>query len=246
MNNVLEFKNVSMNFCIDNDSLEVLDDISFSVEDGEIVALIGPSGSGKSTILNLISKLITPSNGTINVHGDIGYMFQKDHLFEWRTIYKNVILGLEIRKNLNQESLSKVDRMLELYGLSQFKNHYPRELSGGMRQRVALIRTLAISPSILLLDEPFAALDYQTKIKVSNDIYDIIKKEKKATIMVTHDISEAISMADRIIVLSNRPARIKAIHNINFNKDRTPISVRKDDRFSMYFNKIWKELNDEE
>ena len=204
---VLEFINVSKDFCHKEELIEVLDNISFEVEEGEIVAIVGPSGAGKSTILNLISNLLTPTEGVVKVEGNIGYMFQRDCLFEWKTIYKNILLGLEIQKNKNEDSIKRVERMIEEYDLKNFKNSYPHQISGGMRQRVALIRTLAVNPDILLLDEPFAALDYQTKLIVSNDIYNIIKKEKKTAIMVTHDISEAISMADKIFILSNRPAK---------------------------------------
>lgn len=242
---VLNFKNVSKNYCNNNENLEVLKNINFSLKEGEIIAITGPSGSGKTTILNLISGLITPTNGIVNSNGDIGYMFQRDHLFEWRTVYQNVILGLEIKKTLNDENVNRVNRMLDLYGLKDFINSYPKELSGGMRQRVALIRTLAVRPNILLLDEPFAALDYQTKINVCDDIYKIIKKEKKATIIVTHDISEAISIADKVIVLSNRPARIKNIYEIKLSIDgeRTPFKSRNSIEFKDYFNSIWQELN---
>ena len=171
-------------------------------------------------------------------------MFQRDCLFEWRSIYKNILIGLEISKDKSLDSLKRVDRMLEEYGLKEFKNAYPNQLSGGMRQRVALIRTLAVDPKILLLDEPFAALDYQTKLKVSNDIYNIIKKENKTTIMVTHDISEAISMADKIIVLSNRPAYVKKIYDINIDGD-TPLEKRNNPVFQNYFKQVWDEINNE-
>ena len=247
LDKVLEFENVSMSFCNEDKTIEteVLKDVNFSIYDGEIVCIVGPSGSGKSTILNLISGLIKPTKGSVKVKGEIGYMFQHDHLFEWRNIYKNVLLGLEIKKKLTKENIDSVDRMISLYGLEKFKNHLPSQLSGGMRQRVALIRTLAISPSILLLDEPFGALDYQTKIKVIEDIYNIIKKEKKTAIMVTHDISEAISMADRIIILSDRPAMIKKEEVIDFGLIRSPLMVRNDPKFSEFFKSVWSVLNDE-
>lgn len=246
MKKVLELKKVVMNYC-NYDTLEeteVLDDIDFEVYDGEIVSIVGPSGSGKSTILNLISNLISPTSGEVIVNEDIGYMFQHDHLFEWRTIYKNILLGLEIKNALNDENIAAVNRMIKLYGLEKFKEHYPSELSGGMRQRVALIRTLAVSPSVLLLDEPFGALDYQTKIKVIEDIYNIIKKEKKTAILVTHDISEAISFSDRIIILSSRPAKIKGIKKIDFGPLRSPLKVRNDPKFSVYYQTVWDELNE--
>jgi len=241
---VLEFINVSKNFCHKDELVEVLDDISFEVEEGEIVAIVGPSGAGKSTILNLISNLLLPTKGIVNVKGNIGYMFQRDCLFEWQTIYKNILLGLEIQKNKDEESIKRVDRMLNEYDLIDFKDSFPHQLSGGMRQRVALIRTLAVNPDILLLDEPFAALDYQTKLIVSNDIYNIIKKEKKTAIMVTHDISEAISMADKILVLSNRPAKLKKQFNIVIDEE-TPIKKRQSYKFQEYFEIIWDEINRE-
>lgn len=246
MNKIVEFKDVYKNFTIDKNSeaTEVIEKISFDVFDGEIVCIVGPSGSGKSTILNLISNLIKPTKGTVKVKGTIGYMFQHDHLFEWRTINKNVMLGLEIKKKLDLKSINKVDKMLDYYGLKEFKNHYPSELSGGMRQRVALIRTLAVSPDLLLLDEPFGALDYQTKIKVIEDIYKIIKNENKTAIMVTHDINEAISIADRIIVLSDRPAKIKLNKTIDFGLDRTPIKALNHPDFGKYFQEIWRALNE--
>ena len=241
---VLEFINVSKNFCHNDEVIEVLDEISFNINEGEIVAIVGPSGAGKSTILNLIANLIEPTTGTVNTNGSIGYMFQRDCLFDWRTIYKNITLGLEIKKDNSFDSLKRVDRMLEEYGLDEFKHSFPFQLSGGMRQRAALIRTLAVNPDILLLDEPFAALDYQTKLKVSNDIYNIIKKEYKTTIMVTHDISEAISMADKIIVLSNRPATVKKIYNIKIEEE-DPIKKRNNQKFQEYFKEIWDEINNE-
>lgn len=243
---VLELKNVNMEFFNEYDKLDVLKDINFTVNEGEIVTIIGPSGSGKTTILNLISGLLQPTSGSVFVNGKIGYMFQRDHLFEWRTIYRNVILSLEIQNALTETNIEGVLRMLKTYGLWDFRNSKPSELSGGMRQRVALIRTLATSPELLLLDEPFAALDYQTKLLVSEDMYRIIKNEKKTTIMVTHDLSEAIAMSDRIIVLSNRPAKIIKIHDIKLTLDeeRTPLSARKSPEYRVYFDMLWRELNE--
>ena len=244
---VLEFKNVSKSFCKNGELVKVLDGINFKVDEGEIIAITGPSGCGKTTMFNIISGLLTPSDGDVNTNGEIGYMFQRDHLFEYRSVYKNVVLGLEIKRKLNEENLKEVDRMIEAYGLKEFRNAHPSELSGGMRQRVALIRTLAVNPNLLLLDEPFAALDYQTKLAVSDDIYRIIKKENKTTLMVTHDISEAIAMADKVIVLSKRPSTIKKIFDIKLttNGPKTPYEARKAVEFKDYFDLIWKELNDE-
>lgn len=242
---VLVFRDVSFNYCSNDQELLVLDKLSFELKEGEILAIVGPSGCGKSTILNLISGLLKPTSGKVIVNGKIGYMFQKDHLFEWRSIYKNVILGLEINKDLTKENINRVNRMLKAYGLEDFKDNHPSELSGGMRQRIALIRTLAISPDLLLLDEAFASLDYQTKLLVGEDVYKIIKNEKKTTILVTHDISEAISMADKILILSSRPARVKNIFNIDFDipGGRTPIKARKSPLFKEYFDKCWGEIN---
>ena len=212
MENKITFTNVNKSFYSLKEETVVLNQISFDVKKGEIVAIVGPSGCGKSTLLNLISGLIQPDSGKIEINGKVGYMFQKDHLFEWRTVYKNITLGPEIAKIKIEPE--KIDQILKKYGLYDFKNHYPKELSGGMRQRVALLRTLALDPDILLLDEPFSSLDYQTKITVQDDIYKIIKDAQKTTLLVTHDITEAIAMADRVIVLTKRPSTIKAIYDI--------------------------------
>lgn len=194
MKPIVQIKNLSMNYYTFEGELEVLKDINLTLEEGKILALVGPSGCGKSTIMNILSNLIKPTKGEILIHGKIGYMFQRDHLLEWRTILENIKIGLEIQKKLTTDAINKIERLLKLYGLWEFKNNYPRELSGGMRQRVALIRTLAVDPDVLLLDEAFSALDYQTRLLVCDDITKIIKKENKTTIIVTHDIAEAISL----------------------------------------------------
>ncbi len=250
---IVEIKNVSMSYHTLDEETLVLINLSFDVFKGEIVVIVGPSGCGKSTILSIISGLLEPSSGKVIVNGKpvqeksktIGYMFQRDHLFEWRNILNNVLIGLEIQHKLNDKTRKRAEELLKIYGLHEFKNYYPSQLSGGMRQRVALIRTLAIEPELLLLDEPFSALDYQTRLAVSDDIGKILKKERKTAIMVTHDISEAISMADRIIVLSKRPASVKSIHEIKLTLEgeRTPLSSREAPEFRYYFNKIWKELD---
>ena len=244
---VLEMKNVTKTFYTDLGELKVIDKMNLSIADGEIIAIVGPSGSGKSTILNMISGLIKPTEGNINVVGELGYMFQHDQLFEWRTVWKNILLGLEIKHQITDENKVYVENMLKKYDLYEFKNNYPKELSGGMRQRIALIRTMATKPNILLLDEPFSALDYQTRIRVSDDIYKIIKERKLTSILVTHDISEAISMADRVIVMSKRPAKIKNIYDIkvNIDEDITPMSKRNAPEFRLYFDEIWRNLNEE-
>ncbi len=250
----VEIKNISKIYHSLDGETKALDDISFDVKKGEIVIIVGPSGCGKSTILSIIAGLIEPSSGDVLIHDRkiintnkaIGYMFQGDHLFPWRTILDNVLIGLEVQGKVNKENVERVKCLLETYGLSEFISHYPNQLSGGMRQRVALIRTLAIEPELLLLDEPFSALDYQSRLAVCDDITDILKKERKTAIMVTHDIAEAISMADRVIVLSNRPAYIKNIHTIQLtctDGQPTPLKCREAPEFRHYFNKIWKELD---
>lgn len=241
----LEMKHVSKTFYTEIGALDVLDDINFDLNEGEIVAIVGPSGSGKSTLLNIISKLIEPTTGEINVDGEIGYMFQHDHLFNWRTVWKNIMLGLEIKKEKNQKNIDKINDLLSKYGLTDFLNSYPNELSGGMRQRIALIRTLATNPQVLLLDEPFSALDYQTRINVSEDIFKMIKDSNVSAILVTHDISEAIAMADRVIVLSHRPAKLKRIIDIKTDSlDNTPFNKRLSTEFRNYFDEIWGLLNE--
>lgn len=251
MKPLLELSNVSYAYHSKSGETYALSDITFQVQRGEFIAVVGPSGCGKSTLLSLISGLITPDTGQILLEGQtgvkfrekIGYMLQRDHLFEWRTIYKNVILGLEIQHRLCDESRASVDRMLMDYGLYQFRNVKPAELSGGMRQRAALIRTLAPGPELLLLDEPFSALDFQTRLSVCDDVSKILHKEKKTALLVTHDLSEAVSMADRVIVLSKRPARIRSIITMEFEKGLTPFERRSVPEFKDYFNLLWKELN---
>lgn len=252
MEKLLELNHVGMAYHTMEGEIPALTHISFFIQEGEFVSLVGPSGCGKSTLLNLIAGLLQPESGTITVKGTsleqstlpIGYMLQKDHLFEWRTVYENVTLGLEIQKKKTPERLERVNRLLLDYGLSEYRNSRPSQLSGGMRQRAALIRTLALEPSLLLLDEPFSALDYQTRLNVSDDIGNIIRKEKKTALLVTHDISEAISMSDRILVLSGRPATVKKEIPIELDiLDRTPMNSRNAPNFKTYFNLIWKELN---
>lgn len=252
MKELLRIDNISKTYQAKNGEIEALKDINFTVNKGEFVAIIGPSGCGKSTLLSIIAGLEQQSKGTLYIDGEksegisqkIGYMLQKDSLLEWRTIYKNVILGLEIRKINTEENREYVETLLKKYHLYEFKDKYPSQLSGGMRQRVALIRTLAIRPKILLLDEAFSALDYQTRLMVTKDIYSILKNENVTTLMVTHDISEAISMSDRIVVLTKRPATVKTIHDIKFEmENKNPLSVRESPKFSKYFDNIWKELD---
>lgn len=250
--NRIEIKNVYMNYHTLSAETVALKDINFTVDGGEFVSIVGPSGCGKSTLLNIVSGLIEASAGDILVDGrvqegysdKIGYMFQKDQLFEWLTVLQNVSIGLKIKKMMNDDAKIKLEKLLKNYNLWEFKDHYPRQLSGGMRQRVALIRTLALDPEVLLLDEPFSALDYQTRLNVSDEIYEIIKNEGKTAIMVTHDISEAVSMSSRVIVLSKRPAVIKKIIKIEFDGENlTPLKCREHSKFIVYFNDIWKEMD---
>ena len=229
-----------------------LSHISFSVREGEFLAVVGSSGCGKSTILSLIAGLLTPSSGGITFYGKngrkpgIGYMLQHDHLFEWRSIWKNVTLGLEINHRMTPKNLERVRRMLDDYGLSAFADKKPSELSGGMKQRAALIRTLALDPQLLLLDEPFSALDYQTRLMVSADICRLIRQAGKTMIIVTHDLSEAISLADKVYVLSARPATIKAVLPIRLTlPDASPLAARNAPEFPYYFKQLWEELTDE-
>jgi len=249
---LLKIENISKMYQAKNGEIEALKDINFTVDNGEFVSIIGPSGCGKSTLLSIIAGLEEKTSGKLYIDGEesngitskIGYMLQKDSLLEWRSIYKNVIFGLEMKKINTPENRKYVEELLKKYHLYEFKDKYPSQLSGGMRQRVALIRTLAIKPKILLLDEAFSAIDYQTRLMVTKDIYNIIKNENVTTLMVTHDISEAISMSDRIVVLSERPATVKTIHTIDFEmENRDPLNVRESPKFSKYFDSIWKELD---
>lgn len=252
MPELLNFQQISLAYHTLTGEIPALANISFSLQKGEFVSLVGPSGCGKSTILNLIAGLLTPEHGTITFQGvsredsnlSIGYMLQKDHLFEWLTVYQNVCLGLEIQKKKTPVYLQQVDRMLKDYHLWEFRHSHPSQLSGGMRQRAALIRTLALQPSLLLLDEPFSALDYQTRLHVSDDIWQILRREEKTALLVTHDISEAISMSDRVIVLSKAPSQIQCEIPICTGLSKyTPMQMRDTPEFKQYFHQIWKELN---
>lgn len=248
----VSINNIHMNYHSLKTSTKALNDISFDVKEGEFLTIVGPSGCGKSTLLNIIAGLLKPSFGEIYVDNEkltsvstkMGYMFQRDQLFEWLTVWDNIILGLKIQHKPIKDYKENLNKLLNDYGLWDFKSHYPDELSGGMRQKVALIRTLALNPEVLLLDEPFSALDYQTRLNISDEIFRIIKKEGKTAIMVTHDISEAIAMSNRVIVLSKRPAEIRKMFDIKFeNNQDSPLKCREEPEFRVYFNDIWKELN---
>lgn len=247
MDTYINFQQVSKTFFSEKGETPVLDHFSFQLQKEEIIAIIGPSGCGKSTLLNLISGLIEPSEGAISLQAKIGYMFQSDHLFSWRTVKDNVMLGLEIQHQKTKENEAYALSLLKKYQLGDFLDHYPKELSGGMRQRVALIRTLVLKPEVLLLDEPFSALDYQTRLFVLDDVYHMIKEEKKSAIIVTHDISEAISFADKVIVLSSRPSHIQKIIPIHLTiqGEKTPLKARKAQEFPSYFDEIYGELHHE-
>lgn len=255
MGNILEVKNIGKKYQNKEGEILALKNVNFRVKKGEFVSIIGPSGCGKSTLLSIIAGLEEKTTGEIYIEGEkvngisskIGYMLQRDCLLEWRNILSNTMFGLEVKGKKDNVNKEYVLELLKKYNLYEFKDKYPSELSGGMRQRVALIRTLAVKPKILLLDEAFSALDYQTRIMVTNDIYYILRKEKITAIIVTHDISEAISMSDRVLVLSKRPGTIKDIHKINFGiENRTPINCRESPKFSQYFNTLWKELGVDE
>lgn len=243
MKEVLRFDNVSMHYHSKQGETVALEEVNFSVAEGEFVAIIGPSGCGKTTLLSLAAGLLTPTKGKVITSGvSFGYMLQKDELFPWRTIEKNIFLPLEIKRRNTEENRKHALDLAEKYGLKQFLKSYPSSLSGGMRQRAALIRTLAVNPDVLLLDEPFSALDYQTRLSVCDDVYKIIRNEKKTALLITHDISEAISVADRIFVLSKRPAKVVAEHLIEF-PETEPLKRREDKSFSRWFEVLWKELN---
>ena len=251
---ILNLQHISYTYHTLQGETLALSDISFSLKKGEFAAIVGPSGCGKSTLLSLICGLLPCTEGQIKINGkplkesttNVGYMLQHDELFEWRTIYNNVILGLEVQHALTARTKQRAHELLDIYGLGDFKNARPSELSGGMRQRAALIRTLALDPQLLLLDEPFSALDYQTRLMVSSDICQLIRKAGKTMIIVTHDLSEAISLADKVYVLSARPATIKTVLPIQLTlQDSSPLAARNAPEFPYYFKQLWEELTDE-
>ena len=244
MNNILKITNLTKKYYTKEKEILTIDNISWDIKENSITAIVGPSGCGKSTLLNIIGKLDKQTNGSIIYTKDkISYMFQTDCLFPWLTTLDNCLLGLKIQKKLTKENINYVKQLLNNYGLKDYINSYPKNLSGGMKQRVALIRTLATKPDILLLDEQFSALDYQTRLSVSDDVYKIIKKENKTTIIITHDIAEAISIADTIIVLTARPAKIKKIYNIKLSNAKSPINNRTCKEFNSYYKDIWENID---
>lgn len=245
MSRILRINKLHKNYYSKEGIVVALDDISLDIKEGEFVAIVGPSGCGKSTLLNIIGGIDTADGGIIDMDNyiKIGYMLQNDCLFPWINILDNCLLGLKINGSLNSDNVSYVRDLLDMYGLGDFIYKYPNSLSGGMKQRVALIRTLALKPDILLLDEPFSALDYQTRLAVSDDVFKIIKDAGKTVIMITHDIAEAISMADRVVILTNRPAKVKKIYDIDLSGKSNPINNRKCVEFSNYYDLIWKEID---
>lgn len=250
MDKLLCLDSISLTYHTKKGETLALDNLSIDVQKNQFISIVGPSGCGKTTILSIISGLIKPSKGNVTIEEEqvtkpsskVGYMFQRDNLFEWLTIEKNVLLGLEIMHKKNKETKEYAKALIKKYGLEEFSHSFPSELSGGMRQRAALIRTLATKPEILLLDEPCSALDYQTRLLVQDDIKSIINEEQKTAILVTHDISEAISMSDKIIILSHRPGTVKKIVELDFDKKLTPFERRSEPQFSKYFDMIWREL----
>lgn len=254
MTPILQVEDVSHTYQAENGEIHAFAHVSFSVEKGRFLSIVGPSGCGKSTLLSVISGLIRPSSGRVIVGGEevtgvsrrIGYMLQRDNLLEWRTIFSNVLFGLEIQGAKTPENVARAEELLKTYGLYEFRAKYPRQLSGGMRQRAALIRTLAAGPELLLLDEAFSALDYQTRLSVTDDVYRILKREQVTTLMVTHDIPESISMGDEILILTSRPARVREILPVNFGAGRTPLNCRSNTQFGILFDHIWKELSTDE
>jgi len=252
MGETLRLDGVSLTYQAENGEVEALRGVSLTAREGELVAIVGPSGCGKSTLLSIVAGLMAPTAGAVLLGGQpqsglnrkIGYMLQKDNLLAWRTVRGNARLGLELRGLLTAESAAHVDTLLETYGLGAFQDKYPGQLSGGMRQRAALIRTLAPGPELLLLDEAFSALDYQTRLSVTDDVYRILKSERKTALMVTHDIPEAISMADRVVVLTGRPATVRDVVPITFGAEALPpLGRRNEPAFGRYFNTIWRELD---
>ena len=244
-NILLKVDKLSKNYHTKDNEIKAINDLSFDLYNNEILAIVGPSGCGKSTLLSILANLEDKTSGEIIKSNNykIGYMLQTDSLFPWLNVLDNALIGLDINKMKNNETINNVIILLRKYGLYDFINSFPSNLSGGMKQRLALIRTLAINPDLILLDEPFSALDYQTRLALSNDMYKIIKNENKTVILITHDIAEAISMADRIIVLTKRPCKVKTIYKIELDNKTNPIDNRKDNKFNYYYDLIWRDLD---
>jgi len=248
---VVELEHVTVTYHTPSGETRAVEDLSLRVEEGEFVSVVGPSGCGKSTLLSLIAGLIRPDAGEVRVGGvpvqgpnpAVGYMLQQDHLFEWRTVLDNCLLGLEVRGRRTPAAVARVRGLLASCGLAEFAHRFPGQLSGGMRQRAALVRTLALNPKVLLLDEPFSALDYQTRLKLEDEMSQILRAQRRTVVLVTHDIAEAVSMADRVVVLTQRPARLKREYVIDLSPRRSPVQVRESPGFSRYFRDIWRDLD---
>lgn len=245
MNNLITITNLKKSYYTKDGEINAIDNISLNIKEGLFISIVGSSGCGKSTLLNILAGLDNKTDGSIFFKDNIklGYMLQEDALLDYLTVFENAILGLKLLKIDTLDNKKYVENLLKTYGLENFINKYPSELSGGMKQRVALIRTLAIKPDLLLLDEPFSALDYQSRLKVADDVYKIIKNENKTVIMITHDIAEAISLSDEVYVLSKRPCTVKKVYNINLTNKSTPINNRKCPEFSFYYDEIWRDLD---
>lgn len=245
MKEILRLNDISHVYHGKTGETKAIESMTFGVIEGEFFGIVGPSGSGKTTLLSLLAGILKPSSGEIERNispAEIGYMLQRDHLFEWRTIEDNILIGLEIRKIKTKENVDYALSLLDKYALGEFRRKKPSELSGGMRQRVALIRTLALRPKLVLLDEPFSALDFQTRLTVAEDVRRIIREEGITAILVTHDISEAIALCDRIAVLSARPATVKRIFENTIEKGLSSIERREHRDFAALFREVWKEL----
>jgi len=244
MNKILEIKNLSKDYHTINGEISAIEDISLDIYKNEIIGIVGSSGCGKSTLLSILAGIEKQSSGEIiSDNNNFSYMLQNDTLMPWLNIIDNACLGLDIKHNKTPHNIAYVEKLLSNFGLSSFLKTYPNNLSGGMRQRVALVRTLATKPDIILLDEPLSALDYVTRLTISDDIYKLIKKSNVTTILISHDIAECISMCDRIVVLSKRPAKIKSIYDINLKNPKTPSENRRDEQFVHYYNLIWGDLD---
>jgi len=247
----VELRNVSLTYHTPEGETKAIDDVTLRVEEGEFVSIVGPSGCGKTSLLSMIAGLMKPTSGVVLVHGAVvsgpnpavGYMLQQDHLFPWRTVLDNCLLGLEVQGKRNAASRQRVLQLLSDYGLHDFARAFPAQLSGGMRQRAALVRTLALDPKVLLLDEPYSALDYQTRLQLQEEMSRILRAERRTVVLVTHDIAEAVSLADRVVVLTRRPARVKREYVIDLPGRGSPVHVRESPDFSRYFRDIWRDLD---
>jgi len=248
---VVELEHITVTYHTPSGETRAVEDLSLRIEDGEFVSIVGPSGCGKSTLLSVIAGLVRPDRGEVRVGGlpvrgpnpAVGYMLQQDHLFDWRTVLDNCLLGLEVQGRRTPSAVARVRRLLRDFGLGEFAHRFPAQLSGGMRQRAALVRTLAMDPKVLLLDEPFSALDYQTRLQLEDEVSQILRPQGRTVVLVTHDIAEAVSMADRVIVLTHRPARVKREYVIDLHPRRSPVQVRESPDFSRYFRDIWRDLD---